>query len=251
MADLPNESTGDPDSQIKEFTSGYNDYPITEQRLPRLPTSLQLQLRTEWREQNELKLRAKAQRVQQAQLQAEMQQQRELRKQIKMIQHAEWLASPERQEQTKRDREARLKEAADNLERQAELVRQTNMRIQELQELSSQLMPAIEYSWREADFRPFESVRNRFPKNWKATLDKVFSVSHTHIDVKNMFLALIVVITLPDTGLPEIPKGTELLKLPSQTCPFVYRINILIPGRPVYRFKYDVRFDEISPDYSS
>ena len=227
---------------------GLNRYPITEQRLPRLPTSLQLQLRTEWQEQNELKLRAKAQ---QAQLQAEMQQQIELRKQDKWAKHAKWLASPECQEQTKRDREARLKEAADNLERQAELVRQTNMRIQELQELSSQLMPTTESLWCKADFRPFELVRNRFPKNWKATLDKVFSIFHTHINVKNMFLALIVAVTLPDTGLPEIPKGTELLKLPSQTCPFVYRINILIPGRPVYRFKYDVRFDEISPDYSS
>ena len=202
-------------------------------------------------EQNELKLRAKAQRAQQAQLQAEMQQQIELRKRDKWAKHVKWLASPECQEQTKRDREARLKEAADNLERQAELVRQTNMRIQELQVLSSQLMPKTEFPRCKADFRHFELVRNRFPKNWKATLNRVFSVFDPHTNVKNMFLALIVAVTLPDTGLPEIPKGTELLKLPSQTCPFVYRINILIPGRSVYRFKYDVRFDEISPDYSS
>ena len=243
MANL-SKSTVDSDLQIKEFMRSYNDYPITEQRLPRLPTSLQLQLRTEWQKQNELKLRAKAQRAQQAQLQAEMQQQIELRKRDKLAKHAKWLASPECQEQTKRDREARLKKSA-------ELVRQTKLRIQELQELSSQLMPATESLWRKADFRPFELVRNRFPKNWKATLNRVFSVFDPHIDVKNMFLALIVAITLPDIGLPEIPKGTELLKLPSQTRPFVYRINILIPGRPVYRFKYDVRFDEISPDYSS
>jgi hypothetical protein len=247
MADL-SKLTVDPDLQIEEFMRSYNDYPITDQQSLRLPTSLQLQLRTEWREQNELKLRTKAQ---QAQLQAEMQQQIELRKQDKWAKHVKWLASPECQEQTKRDRKARLKESADNLKLHAELVRQTELRIQELQELSSQLMPVTESLWRKADFRPFELVRNRFPKNWKATLNRVFSVFYSHIDVKNMFLALIVAVTLPDIGLPEIPKGTELLKLPSQTCPFVYRINILIPGRPVYRFKYDVRFDEISPYYSS
>jgi hypothetical protein len=167
-------------------------------------------------------------------------QQAELRKQAE--QQAEQQA--ERQEQTKLDREARLLEAAIKL-------RQTEQRIQELQEVSSQLMTTTRPQWCKDNFRSFKSVQGRFSKGWKETLKGFLDGSKRHVEVMDMFLALIVAVTLPNTGLPEIPKGTELCKLPPQTCPFIYRINILIPGRPVYRFKYDVRFDEILPDYSS